>query len=538
MNALFEQIRNIFSAIPLMQKIMMGAVLLLVLFGCMGLFLYGQKAAYQPLYGSLSTEDAASIAEELAAQDVPFQIQGGGTLILVPAERVYDLRLSLASSGLPKGGGVGFEIFDETDFGTTEFVQKLNYQRALQGELARTIKEFNEVSDARVMIVMAEDSVFIEESKPATASVLLKLRSGLSKPKVEAVVNLVAGAVEDLATGNVTVVDTEGNVLSKKAGEEDQGEISDAKLEYKLTYENNLAKQIQTMLERIVGSGKAIVRVAADMNFDQVDLSEEIYDPEAQVVRSRQLTTDSQENIEGLNSTSVQAASDVSSVDPAVVEGEESKSNNRKTETAQKRSETVNYEISRTIRRTLNPVAEIERLSVAAVLDGTYTVETDKNGNQIRTYVPRTEAEIETFTDIVRSAMGYSSDREDQVSVESVPFDSMDEMGFEDGPGTDWPALMRRYGHLAGYAALIAAAFMFLIKPILRTVQELGSQVRQASMTVRQEAAEALPGPEMASRGALPPPEEMSGREKAVYLARQDMDKTTEQVRGWLSEAS
>jgi flagellar M-ring protein FliF len=530
MNALFEQIRNIFSAIPLSQKIMMGAVLLLVLFGCMGLYLYGQKAAYQPLYGSLSTEDAASIAEELAAQDVPFQIQGGGTLILVPAERVYDLRLSLASSGLPKGGGVGFEIFDETDFGTTEFVQKLNYQRALQGELARTIKEFNEVSDARVMIVMAEDSVFIEESKPATASVLLKLRSGLAKSKVEAVVNLVAGAVEDLATGNVTVVDTEGNVLSKKAGEEDQGEVSDAKLEYKLTYENNLARQIQSMLERIVGSGKAIVRVAADMNFDQVDLSEEIYDSETPVVRSQQTTKEISENTLG-------SENGVSSVNTAGA-GTGAGVSSQQAETASKESTTVNYEISRTVRRTLNPVAQIERLSVAAVLDGTYIVETDKNGNQTRTYVPRTEAEIEQFTDIVRSAMGYSSDREDQVSVESVPFDAMDEAGFEGSPGTDWPALMRRYGHLAGYAALIAAAFMFLIRPILRTVQELGTQVQQAAVTVRQEAAEALPGPEVASQGALPPPEEMSGREKAAYLARQDMDKTTEQVRGWLTEAS
>jgi flagellar M-ring protein FliF len=533
MNAFFEQISNIFRAIPLTQKIMMGAVLLLVLFGCMGLYLYGQKAAYQPLYGSLSTEDAASIAEELAAQDVPFQIQGGGTLILVPAERVYDLRLTLAGSGLPKGGGVGFEIFDETDFGTTEFVQKLNYQRALQGELARTIKEINEVSDARVMIVMAEDSVFIEESKPATASVLLKLRSGLSKSKVEAVVNLVASAVEDLATDNVTVVDTEGNVLSKKKDEGGQAEVADAKLEYKLTYENNLARQIQTMLERIVGSGKAIVRVAADMNFDQVDLSEEIYeqDPEAQVVRSSQKTVESSENTMG-------SENGVSSVNTAGA-GAGAGVGSQQAEAARKESETVNYEINRTVRRTLNPVAEIERLSVAAVLDGTYTVETDKNGNQTRTYVPRTDAEIEQFTRIVQNAMGYSSDREDQVSVESFSFDSMDEVGFEEGPGTDWPALLRRYGHLAGYAALIAAAFMFLIKPILRTVQELGSQVQQAALTtVRADAAEALPGPEMASQGALPPPEEMNGRQKATYLARQDMDKTTDQIRGWLSEAS
>jgi flagellar M-ring protein FliF len=253
------------------------------------------------------------------------------------------------------------------------------------------------------------------------------------------------------------------------------------------------------------------------------------------VIRSRQYSTDRQENVENLDSAGAQAAgSNISSVDPATG----GNANNQKTETAQTESETVNYEISRTVRRTLNPVAEIERLSVAAVIDGTYTVETDKSGNQTRTYVPRTEAEIEKFTSIVQNAMGYSSDREDQVTVESFSFDSMEEMAFVDGPGTDWLALVRRYGHMAGYAALIAAAFMFLIRPILRTVQELGSQVQQASLTVTAETPEALPGPQTPEQGALPPPAEMSGREKATYLARQDMDKTTEQIRGWLSEAS
>jgi len=383
------------------------------------------------------------------------------------------------------------------------------------------------VSNARVMIVMAEDSVFIEESKPASASVLLKLRSSLPKSKIEAVVNLVASAVEDLSPENVTVVDTAGNVLSVKTGSDGQEtDIADAKLEYKLSYEANLANRIQSMLERIVGSGKARVLVAADMNFDQVDLSEEIYDPETQVARSSQTTVESSESSKG-------AENGISSVNPVTAEGEANGVNSQQSETAQKQSTTVNYEISRTVRRTLNPVAEIERLSVAAVIDGTY--ETDNNGN--RTYVPRTDAEIEKFTGIVQLAMGYSNDREDQVSVESFPFDSMDDMSLEDGPGTDWPALLKRYGHLAGYAVLILAAFMFLVKPIVQTVQEVTSQAQQAALTVRAQERQALPGTDMGNMGALPPPE-MTERQRAVYLARQDVDKTTDQIRGWLSEAS
>lgn len=530
MNSLFDQIANIFGAMSLSRKLMMALVLLLAGAGFVGLYMYGQKTMYQPLYGKLSAEDAAVIVEKLREQKVPFQIEGNGSLILVPSDKVYDLRLSLAGSGLPRGGGVGFEVFDETDFGATEFVQKLNYQRALQGELARTIKEFSEVDDARVMIVLPKDSVFIEESKPASASVLLKLRGKLPKPKVEAVVNLVASAVEGLSSDNITVVDTEGNVLSKRSGEAGQEtELADAKLEYKLTYENTMARQIQSMLERIVGSGKAIVRVAADMNFDQVDLSEEIYDPETQVVRSRIEMTESSDSSQG-------AENGISSVNPTVGIGGPAGVSNQRTEKAQKQNETVNYEISRTLRRTINPVAEVERISVAAVLDGNYTMETDKNGKQTRIYVPRTQEELDQFERIVQNAMGYSADREDQVSVESFPFAYMEEMTLEGSPGADWPALLRRYGHLGGYAALILVVFMFLIKPLTRTVQDVAVQARQGALTVRSQASGELPG--VPGREALPPPAEMTSRQKAAFLARQNVDKTTEQVRGWLSEAS
>lgn len=516
---------------PLSRKLMMAFILLLAGFGFFGLYTVGQKTMYQPLYGNLSAEDAATIVEKLREQKIPFRIEGSGSLVLVPSDKVYDLRLSLASLGLPRGGGVGFEVFDETDFGTTEFVQKLNYQRALQGELARTIKEFSEVDDARVMIVMPKDSVFIEESKPASASVLLKLRGKLAKSKVAAVVNLVASAVEDLSPDNITVVDTGGNVLSKRSAEgEQETELADAKLEYKLTYENTLAHQIQSMLERIVGSGKAIVRVAADMNFDQVDLSEEIYDPEAQVIRSRQLTTESSDSSQG-------AENGISSVNPVAAGGGPASVSNQRMEKAQKQNETVNYEISRTLRRTINPVAEIERISVAAVLDGNYTMETDRDGNQTRTYVPRTQEELDQFETIVQNAMGYSADREDQVTVESFPFAYMEEMTLEGSPGINWPAVLKRYGHLGGYAALILVVFIFLVKPLTQVVQEVAVQAQQSTLTVRAQENGELPGA-APGREALPPPAEMTGRQKAAYLAKQDLDKTTEQVRGWLSEAS
>jgi flagellar M-ring protein FliF len=528
MSTATEQIGSILSRIPFQKKIAISLLLLLVIGGFFGMFMVGSKMEYQPLYGKLSSDDAATIVDKLKEQRVPFKIEGGGTMILVPADKVYDIRLSLAGLGLPKGGTVGFEIFDKTDFGTTEFVQKLNYQRALQGELARTIKEFNEVADARVMIVMPKDSVFIEETKPPSASVMLTLRSELSKPKVAAVVNLVASAVEGLTPDLVTVVDTSGKMLSKKILAGDKvGELADSQLEYKTIYEGNLARRIQSMLEQIAGVGKAIVRVSADMDFSQVDTNEEVYDPDAQVLRSRQISTESQDSTKA-------GSSSVSSVSPAPGGAP---GGNQAAEKSQRQNETVNYEINRTVRRTTKPMAEVKRLSVAAVLDGNYTLETGKDGVQVRKYVARTQAELDQFNKIVQQAMGYSADREDQVTVESLPFSDITEMATSSYPGFDWLALIRRYGHLAGYGVLILISFLFIVRPVVHAVSEVSVALdQQQAISGRSGAGRSLPTPD--SLYALPEPAAISAREKAAALTKQDPDKAVEHVRSWLSEAS
>lgn len=525
MSAATEQIKGVIDSIPLQRKLAMGLVLLLVIGGFAAMFMVGSQAAYQPLFGKLSSEDAAAIADKLKEQRIPFKLEGGGSMILVPADKVYDVRLSLAGLGIPKGGSVGFEIFDKTDFGTTEFVQKLNYQRALQGELARTIKEFNEVADARVMIVMPKDSVFIEESKPPSASVLLKLHSSLSKSKVAAVVNLVASSVEGLTPELVTVVDTDGKVLSKKSLEDDKiGEMADSQLEYKMTYERSLGRRIQSMLERIVGAGKAIVRVSADMDFSQVDISEEVYDPDVQVLRSRQSNTESLDSTKGLTAG-------VSSVNPVTAGAAPG---SQASEKSQRSNETVNYEINRTVRRTMKPMAEVTRLSVAAVLDGNYTMGIDKEGRQTRAYSPRTQAELDQFAQIVQQAMGYSADREDQVTVESLPFSDMEQMTLDTPAGVDWLAMLRRYGHLVGYGVLIMISFMFLVRPVTRAVSEVVVTVDQ--MALPGGDTQALPAPD--GQKALPEPQKLSARERAVQIAKQDPDMTVEHVRNWLNEDS
>lgn len=521
-NPAVQQVLRIYKEMPLSRRISMAAVVALVIAGFAVMFFWANRIDYQTVYSGLSAEDAAKIVEKLKEQNIPYQLAGNGTVVRVPAEQVYDVRLSMAAAGLPTGGAVGYELFDETDFGTTEFVQKMNYQRALQGELSRTIKEFREVEDARVMIVMPKDSVFIEETKPPSVSVMLKLRGELSKEKVQAVVHLVAGAVEGMSPENVAVVDTKGRVLFKGASEEEKiGEMADNRLQYKLAYEKNMAQRIQTMLERIVGPGKAIVRVTADMDFDQVDINEEIYDPDVTVVRSRQNLLESVDR--------VLPQGEVSSVDRVLPPGETTAAASG-TEKRTKQDETVNYELNRTLRRTVKPVGILQRLSVAAVLDGTYRMEPNDAGENVRVYVPRTAAELEQFKSIVQNAMGYSEDREDQVTVESFSFSETDTLGHAEG--TDWKNLWRLYGKSLINILLILALFIFVVLPLIRTMKEIKTKV-----------VESLPPPET-ERKELPDAEtrelldlaQMQPKDKAKHYANENIEKTSSILRGWVAE--
>lgn len=522
-NPVVNQIVRIYKDMPLSRKVIMGIVIFMVILGFAGMFFWANKIDYQTLYTGLSADDASAIVEKLKELGIKYELAGDGNIVRVPAEKLYDVRLSLASVGLPKGGNVGYELFDETDFGTTEFVQHLNYKRALQGELSRTIKEFREVEDARVMIVTPKESVFVEESKPPSASVLLKLKSDLSPEKISAVVHLVASSLEGMTPELVTVVDTKGRVLSRKTSDDEKlGDAATTQFKYKNTLELNLAKRIQTMLEQIIGTGKAIVRVTADLDFSQVDMNEELYDPDIRVIRSRQNL------VETFNRTG--GPGEISSVNPIVPPGGEA-ANTGTSEKSEKQDETINYELNRTLRRTVKPVGTLRRLSVATVLDGTYTMETGETGQSVRKYIARTDEELNQFRKIVQNAMGYSEDREDQITVESFPFAHVEEFSQEE---FDWKIFMRQYGRSFTNIFLIFLLFIFVVLPLLKTMKEIKVKV-----------VEALPSPDERRAllgkddgiGALTDPSQMGPKEKSAYLAKENMGKAVNIFRGWLSEA-
>ncbi len=565
MNPVIEQILKIYKEMPLSRKIAIGSLILVMVAGFTAMFIWANKTEYKPAYTELTEDDAAAVVAKIKELKIPYKIKGGGSIVMVPASKVYDVRLDLAKDGIPKGSGVGYEIFDKTDFGTSEFVQKINRKRAIQGELARTISAFDEVKNAKVMIVLPKDSVFVEETKMPSASILLELRNDLDEEKVAAIAHLVASSVQDLTPRRITIVDTAGRILFEGKSEEEKARIKaknlvDTQYNYKVRFEANLAGRIQTMLERIVGKDKAIVRVTAQMDFSTNNVNEEIYDPlerETKFIRS-------EKNLAEASTTPVQQQGTPSSVNPVVPRGGTTGSNGM--QKVNKKNDTINYELSRRTSQTVKPMAVLARLSVAAVVDGNYQYKTDKDGNSVRTYVPRSKVEMQQFSDLVTKAMGYDQARQDQVSMECFPFASIGEIGKQEKKLTGWRMVQKEYGRTIANILLVLLVFLFVIMPIMKTVKGIKSSSEQA----------ALPGPE--EQGLIEEKEEetdfadmsaveqselldsmpvkekeefvknmssaqrksflanIGPSEKAAYYAEKDVEKTTNIIKGWLSE--
>lgn len=564
MNPVLERIIVRFKELSTVKKIALGVAVLVVIAGFTTMFIWANKTRFKPAYVQLSKEDAALVVAQLKEANTPYRLTGDGTTIMVPEDIVYDVRLSMAKEGIPKGGGVGFEIFDKSEFGTTEFVQKINRKRAIQGELARTISAFDEVKTARVMIVMPKDSVFVEEIKKPSASILLELNSDLEKEKVASIAHLVASSIQDLTPELVTIVDTAGRILYEGKTQEEQQKITaqnfaDAQYKYKVRYEENLSKRIQTMLERIVGKDKAIVRVTSEMDFSQNDMNEEIYDP---FERGQEFIRSRKNRSEKISMASEETPTP-SSVNPIV--GEENTTDSAKNEQVDKKDDTVNYEISRRITETQKPMAVMTRLSVAAVVDGKYEMKEDENGKEKQTYVPRSSEEMQQFENIVIRAMGYNENRSDQVSVECFPFASIASLEPE-APLTGLKMVQKEYGRTIANLLLVILLFLLVIRPIIKTVKDIKTSVEQEALPSPEEMA-LLEGeekePEFVDMDAQQQKEflsmmteaqkqefikdlsaaeraayltNMDGIEKAKYYANKDFGRTVNILRDWISE--
>ena len=371
------------------------------------------------LYSDLDSADSGRIAAKLESQQIPYELRGNGTQIYVPSDRALRLRMSMAEEGLPSGGSVGYELFDQGDaLGTTNFVQNVNLVRALEGELARTIRSLDNVENARVHLVLPRRQLFSRETEEPSASIVLKVRGRFSPQQVAAVENLVASAVPGLKPTRISIVDDKGTLLARPNQEGNTGPTGATADEMRLSYENRMAQSIETLLERSVGVGKVRAEVTADMDFDRVTTNSEVYDPDGQVVRSTQTVEEQANSTEKDNADQVSVSQNLPETQNAAppAGGPTNSSVSTRTE------ETVNYEISKTVKNQTRESGIIKRLSVAVLVDGNYV--DGKDGQT--TYQPRSEAEMQQLEKLVKSAIGFNEQRGDTVELANMPFATVD----------------------------------------------------------------------------------------------------------------
>jgi flagellar M-ring protein FliF len=495
------------------------------LLGTIVLVAWTNRPDYGVLYSNLSQSDAAAVVEKLRDMKIPYRLDAGGHSIMIPSEQIYDMRLQLATSGLPQGGGIGFEIFDRTNFGMTDFIQKLNYQRALQGELSRTINQFSEVESSRVHLSIPKESLFIEEQRQARASVILKLKQGrkLSRSQVQGIVHLVSSSAEGLSPENITVVDTNGRLLSEGGATDPMARMGQSQWEYQTNLERTLEKRVQTMLAKAVGQGSVIVRVSADLDFKQVEATEETFDPDATVVRSEQR---SEEKTKGGHAR----ASGIPGVRAEL--GGQPQAGSGGSSSFQRSNETINYEINHRTRRIVEPTGQIEKLSVAVLLDGTYEKVVGDDGSEASKYIPRTAEEMKRYENIVKKAMGYNADRGDQIEVANVSFQRIGVD--EEGMGAwDHVGRQRMWSGLIRHAVTLISVLLFLfliLKPMVRWLTGR-HQTNEMQHALPQGAAGGEAGiPRLAFEG----PAELSSHQRLIELANADKERFARMVESWL----
>jgi flagellar basal-body M-ring protein/flagellar hook-basal body protein (fliF) len=458
-----ESLTNLIIRIgmPRLGAMAIVAVLMLGFFGF--LIMRAQTPQMAPLYSGLSLEDSSAILTELQTLNIAYELRGEGDTILIPRDQITTTRMTLAGQGLPLRGQVGYEIFDQqSTLGATSFVQNINNVRALEGELARTIASLNRIKGARVHLVLPERELFRRERKDPSASIVLSVRGALSGGEIRAIQHMVASAIEGLTPGRVSIVDDQGNLLASGSGEDEAGLLSAQSDERRLGIENRMRTRIEDMLANVVGAGRARVEVAAELDLNRSTTTQEIFDPESQVVRSTQ--TRESENLSGGTSGQVTVANELPGAsDAAASQG--------LSEQGISAEEIVNYEISRTTQTAVTEAGAIKRLSVAVVVDGTYA--DDGAGNV--TYTPRSADEIAQLLTLVRSAAGYSAERGDSIEVINMQFAERPELL---APGTDQSAGLLDFtrddlmnGAEMAVTLLIALALVFFVmRPLLKKV--------------------------------------------------------------------
>jgi flagellar M-ring protein FliF len=394
----------------------------------LGFFLFLSARLASPpmslLYSGLDMNDSGRIVAKLEQMNIPYRLEADGGSILVPNDQALRLRVTMAEEGLPSGGSIGYEIFDKSDaLGTTSFVQNINHLRALEGELARTIRSIDRVQSARVHLVLPQREVFSRESRDASAAIVVKTRGGrLDEGQVQAIQNLVAASVPGLKPSRVSIVDDRGNLLGGSMNDPNAADQVTANLDQKTAnYEARVRRELEELLGNSIGFDKVRAEVAAELDFDRITTNSEEFDPDKQVVRSTQSVNEKSANSEGGQKTTVSVANNLPEA-----QGQNGSSNSSNSE---RNEETINYEISKTTRTQIHEAGRVKRISVAVLVDGNYTAAADGT----RTYQPRSQQELDQIATLVKSAIGFDEKRGDKVEVVNMAFSQVDASGGSTG---------------------------------------------------------------------------------------------------------
>ena len=494
MNPLLGQIGDIWKVTSFTQRLIFIVLIAGFLVGFLGVTYWIREPDYGLLYGDLDQKEAAEIVSYLRDNGIPYKVKNKGSTIMVPSNLVYEARMDLAKDNLPRGE-VGFELFDEVKFGMSNLAQKVNYRRALQGELTKTISHLDGVEWAKVQIVIPEPSLFIEDEKPSTASVILKTRSGqrLKPMQISGITHLVSASVEGLSPENVTITDSMGNLLSRTEGSTMAGIVAD-QLELRRKMEDYYATKALSMVERITGSGKAIVKVSVDLDFKQVDEKQIEYDQDKKVPINQTITSQSTEMPQVLNTGE----------DSSQIENSKEK----------EETETTQYALSKIERAVSERAVSVKRLTVAVLVDGYYEEEKTEEGKINRKFTKRPDEELKRIAAIVKQSIGLdeSPPRNDKFEIQCVQFRGQVPV-FIDEEGIAREKKKEFILTIVKNSSLIIAVLAFLLFAMRALKRLLGS---------RQQLGYAA---------YAPPPELQDGSQGEEGPTKLDQDKTSSERR-------
>lgn len=527
LNDAVDRTKNFWSSTTLSQRVFVGGLAITVLGVFFALLFWLNKPDMQLLYSNLALEDANRIVKVLQAEKVPYSLENNGSTILVSADKVYDMRIKIAGEGGLTGQGIGFEVFDEVKVGQTEFVQKINYQRALQGELSRTIAEFPAVESARVHLVIPQKSLFIEDEMPPSASVVLTLAEGkkMSDKDVTAIVNLMTMSVEGLEKGRVSIADTKGTVLYHPEDENSIEGMTSTQFDHKQTIQRNLEMRIQELLYPIIGAGKVIAKVNADLDFNQRTIRKELYDPESAVIRSEQK---SEETTRG--SANLEAGTPDANFRGDGIGGSISQQDSTR------ETSTLNYEINKEEQNIITPVGQVDRLSIAVVVDGMYAANPD-TGEMV--FSPRTEEEMTRIRELVSNAVGFETARGDAIEVSCIAFGELNverELSLAEVIGN----YALRMGKPILNAVLVFLFLLLIVRPVIlaliRPKVEAGEVMEGLEgLPMGEERLALIEGEEeLDALDALKKIEDIKAH--ALQISEQNMEQAVGILKSWLKD--